>query len=153
MASVRCSLSSALNSRKVSHTFASAQSSRVTSSLSRQREVDDSNEKSNEFVVATDKTFCHDNFTRTDARTMSPHTAKQGYHHIGDQAARRPHISMCLHSFGALADMTPLNNLPIIVFSNVLKIDIFVDLQPFGCNLMRCIFEPSFWGLHGREGR
>ena len=44
---------------------------------------------------------------------------KQGHHHYGDQAARRPHIlcSICLHSFGALVKaerlfITLLHNQP-----------------------------------------
>ena len=58
----------------------------------------------------------------------------QGYHHNGDQAARRPHILAHLRSL-VWGIVNAITSLAADVLSNMLSFDIFVDLQPFDCNL------------------
>ena len=80
----------------------------------------------------------------------------QGHRHNGDQAARRPHIlwSICGHSFGALAKAVRLFKASLssqpMCSQMCCSIDIFIDLQPFDCNL-KGIFRPE-WHLEGRWG-
>ena len=82
---------------------------------------------------------------------------QQSRHHIGDLAARQPHIlcSIFFHSFGALPKavrlfIASLHNQP--MYPKMCLIDIFVDLQLVGWNLKGILFDPRFGGLGGHMG-
>ena len=85
---------------------------------------------------------------------------KQDHHRNGDQIARRLHIlcSICVSSFGAWRQsnlrmsMASLQSQPMCSQTCSRPIDIFIDLQPFGCDSKAGLFDPQFGGLAGTSG-
>ena len=63
-------------------------------------------------------------------------------------------ISICLHSFGALAKarLFTASLQRHKVSYQTCSIDSFVDLQPFCCNLKVRLFVPLLWGVEGHDG-
>ena len=73
--------------------------------------------------------------------------SKQDRQYNGDLAARRPQIlcSICFHSFVALAKTVRLFTASLYIepmCSQICSLDIFVHLQPFGCNIKRRLIDP-----------
>ena len=71
------------------------------------------------------------------------------HHHNGKLADRRPRNVLDLRSliWGFRNSCTIVHGITsqsANVFSNVLSLDIFVDLQPIDCSLKRALFDPQF---------